>query len=233
MGELLDPGTPGNQEQPGGTPAASLVGELDESLRGEKSLGKFKDKNELAKSYVELERKLGSALQMPGKDASDEDWGKFFSKVGRPEAPDKYELPAEGLSDSLKQRIREEAFKAGATPKQVKAIVDSMVLDAKANVEAFKQQQEARKNEAVAALKKEYGAEFDSKIVLANKALVALFPSAASTFLENGLANHPALIRDLAALGARLGEDKLVHGESAAAKNKDPYAWMLDEFKQT
>src|SRR5690349_14787907 len=44
------------------------------------------------KSHRELEAHVGKALVPPGKDATADDWSKFYAKLGRPEKPEGYEL---------------------------------------------------------------------------------------------------------------------------------------------
>ena len=241
MPGLLDPQGAGNQETAGagdaeaqaqgsGASVPEWLSGADESLK--KSLAKFKEPMAVGRAYAELEKKLGSSVQIPKEDASPEEWGKFFSRIGRPDSPEKYELPKEVLTDELRAKLAKEAFEAGATPKMVKALVGTIVEDAKTREAEFVKKQEAEYNEAVGVLKGEYGAKFDENLALANKALTGLFPSAAKMIVERGLGNDPALIRDLVALGSRLGEDKLVSGAPAAKEAPHPYEWMRKAFSQ-
>lgn len=238
MADLLDPQGAGNQddagaavqEPQGGTSEPAWLAGVDESLR--KSLGKFKEPIEVGRAYVELEKKLGSSVQIPKADASPEEWGKFFSRVGRPDSPDKYELPEEGLTDELRARIRKEAYESGATPKMVQALIGTILEDAKARMQAEEKASEERFTASVNELKKEFGDQYEANVQLANRALKGLFPSAAQAFIDRGFGNDPALIRDLVALGRRLGEDKLVVGNPAAPKETHPYDWMRKEFVQ-
>ena len=49
-----------------------------------KTAQKFKSLDEFVKAHGELQSKLGTALFIPGKDASDEDRARFFERLGRP-----------------------------------------------------------------------------------------------------------------------------------------------------
>jgi hypothetical protein len=241
MAELLDPQGAGNQAgagsagsqsapQDGGVSVPQWLESADESLK--KSLAKFKEPLAVGQAYVELEKKLGSAIQVPKADATQEEWGKFFSRIGRPESPDNYELPEGSLTDELKARIRKEAYESGATPRTVKALLGAIIDDQAAKAALSARAAEEQYTKAVSALKKELGDDYDANVELANRALKGLFPGSAQAFVDKGFGSDPALIKDLIALGKRLGEDNLVAGKSPEKKAAHPYDWMNEQFKQ-
>src|SRR6185437_3686507 len=89
------------------------------------TLTKFKDLPSLAKSYAELEKSYGSSLRMPAPDAPQEERDAFYSKLGRPESPDKYEIKfGEGVAvdDKLLGSFREAAHKLGLSQQQAQAL---------------------------------------------------------------------------------------------------------------
>jgi hypothetical protein len=76
--------------------------ELDEVTREWVKTRHEGDVAKLAKQAYELDKFAGSAIQIPGSDAKDEDWGSLWSKLGRPEAPDGYEFKVpENLPENL------------------------------------------------------------------------------------------------------------------------------------
>ena len=248
---ILDPVPSGNQEasaapqqQGSGSQAPQSaasnsesvpewLSDVEESLKGDKSLHKFsgdKWKENLAKSYVALEKKLGSSVQIPKEDAPQEEWEKYFSRIGRPESPDKYVVPGE-LPDAVKAKVLQEAFSKSVTPKQLEAIVSAFQEGSKDVVAQGQASQQQEYESAVATLKSEYGNDFDANVRLASKALHGLFPAGAAAILERNLGNDPRIIKDLVALGKRLGEDKIVSGMAAPASAPHPYDWMRKEFK--
>ncbi|MCI5800283.1 hypothetical protein MR060_12770 [bacterium] len=127
-----------NTETAGGTPAPEQKTEtavpsdwksgLPEELRG--SVEKFKTVEDMAKSYLNMEKLVGKkTIGMPDENSSEEEWSKLYDRLGRPVAADKYEVKrAEGLPPEL---IDEEgmksflgaAYKAGLNQKQVSALV--------------------------------------------------------------------------------------------------------------
>lgn len=87
------------------------------------------------KSHRELETHVGKALVPPGKDATAEDWNKFYGKLGRPEKPEGYELKVarETLpqdfpyDETLSVEFRNMAHEAGLSPKQAQIVHDRFV----------------------------------------------------------------------------------------------------------
>lgn len=87
------------------------------------------------RSYRELEHHASKALKLPGENATAEDWNKFYSKLGRPESPDKYELklntetvPQDFPYDETSAiEFRKWAHEAGLTPAQAQSLHDKFV----------------------------------------------------------------------------------------------------------
>lgn len=242
---ILDPGA-GNQEasgvnqessaesgDKGGQVERQWMADLSEPLKGSKSLTKFSDdswKENLAKSYIELEGKLGNSVQIPGKDAAPDQWEKFFSRIGRPESPEKYEL--KDVPDDRAKVLKAAAFKAGLNPKQAAELASAIAASDAEQSKSAKDRIDAEYNAAVSLLKREYGDQYEAKVASAVSAMDSLFPSLRGRAEKLGLDNDPAFIKDLVALGERLGDDGLVKGGAKTAAKKDSYDWMREYFKQ-
>ncbi|MGX6959871.1 MAG: hypothetical protein ACIPMY_01160 [Rickettsia endosymbiont of Pentastiridius leporinus] len=63
----------------------SWLSSLSDELKNSESLKKFKDISSLANSYIGLEKSLNSRVAVPKNDASNEEWHKFYSRLGLPE----------------------------------------------------------------------------------------------------------------------------------------------------
>lgn len=91
----------------------------------------------MLKSYRDLEAHASKALVPPGKDATQQDWDAFYSKMGRPKTPEGYrfDLPT-GVpddmpyDDTLKTQFQVWAHEAGLTPKQAATMHDKYVQQA-------------------------------------------------------------------------------------------------------
>ena len=117
----------------------------------------------LAQSYRDLEKKLGSEIRLPD-ELTDEHKSKIFSKLGRPESPDKYELSTpEGvqLDDDLVSSFRQFAHGLNLTSKQFNDVVNFQI---DAMLKAMQVQEDAdqkTKADAAAALKEEWKENYD------------------------------------------------------------------------
>ena len=126
------------------------------------------DAKALAKHAHNQEKLLGSAVRIPGKDATDEERNAFLNKLGRPEAADKYEFKApEGLPEGfeydgkVEAAFRDIAHKAGLTQAQAAAVRDWYLGAAGeafgGQVEAAKAAQSQRADKATEELVKLWG----------------------------------------------------------------------------
>jgi len=209
------------------------VEDLDESLKGSKSLQKFSDENwksSLAKSYVELEQKLGGSVAIPKADASPEEWDKYFSKV-RPESPDKYNLgTVEGFEDKdFEAKFKADAHKAGLTDKQAAAVYSRF---ATLEVEAAKAMQARRSAyfaEQKSSLEKSWGAKYADNMKSASRAIQAFGGDLdiVGELKALGADNSAKMWQFLAKIGAEIGEDTLPENTPKSPKTEQSLAEMM------
>ena len=64
----------------------------DEATRDWLKNHKLTSANDIAKKAYNLDKFVGGAVKVPGKDATPEEKAEFFTKLGRPAEPDKYEF---------------------------------------------------------------------------------------------------------------------------------------------
>ena len=66
---------------------------IDEGYRNDPSLSTYKDINGMAKSLINAQKMVGAdKVAIPGSWATEDDWSQVYSKLGRPETADKYDL---------------------------------------------------------------------------------------------------------------------------------------------
>ena len=146
---------------------------LPEDLQSNDTLSKFKDVGALGTSYLELQKMVGSRVKVPGEDATEEDLSSFYNQIGRPEAPDKYDLkmPEADYNQGKIDAFLEQAHKSGLTNKQAQSAIDfyhSLEVDGQVNTEASMQQ---AKLDAETALKKEWGpSEYAKNLAISRRA---------------------------------------------------------------
>lgn len=187
---------------------------LPEEIRNDPSLGSIKDLPSLAKSYVNAQKLVGGEKVAIPKDDADPQWDVVFNRLGRPEAPDKYDLvKPEGLSEwdeDSEKAFREQAHKLGLTTKQAKGLFDWYGNTAVEKVSSFTKAQADSLEKSVGELKSEWGQAFDAKVASAQKAVEFYGDENLKGWLtETGNGNHPALVKLFAKLGEGLKEDGL------------------------
>lgn len=219
-GELDTPApNPQDNLPAGGDPnvesAKSWIDSLPEDLRGNESLKKFKGIDNLAKSYVELEKHVGGTIKIPQDTAKPEEWDAFYNKIGRPEKPEGYgfvkpeNLPA-GVewSDEMAGAFSALAHKNGLTKHQANELIGFWTGLVTKQAEGF-----WTSEKGMAALETSFNKNEDqiNKVVssaqrtikeLADDDLVKVLD-------ETGLGNHPAVLKFLAKVGDLFDEDTL------------------------
>lgn len=123
------------------------------------------DLNKITESYRNLETHASKALFLPGENATKEDWDKFYSKLGRPEKADGYELKLnrEAIPENFPYdeqgaiEFRSWAHEAGLTPAQAQVLHDKFVGHQAGSYSSMIEQQTQRENEAHRAITAEWG----------------------------------------------------------------------------
>ena len=201
---------------------------LPEDIRGSDSLAPIKNLNDLAKRTIHAEKMVGkNKIAVPKADASPEDIAAFQEAVGaavpslaRPATADdyKFEVP-EGLegvfTDEKMKASRELAHGIHATQSQFEQF---MQADAKATVEAQAAAEQERgrlHDEAVLALKKEWGEAYPERQHVVKRLIAEAFGADTTghmNFLEK-YAGDPDFVRFAATVGSRMVESKALVAE--------------------
>lgn len=189
--------------------------QLTDEIKGNadmvKQLAKFQKLPDLAKSYCELEKKLGNSVTLPGKDATAEEKAAFMARLGVPEKEDGYKCTA-SLDGQQKSFVNKLLFSSGLTEEQGEKMVKSMAAIGQWQKESYL----AHKKEAEAALEadlhKEYGADYGTKMASYKKGLVAAGAGVVKALQEAGLTTNKELVRYF----VKAGE----YGSEGASPNK-------------
>jgi hypothetical protein len=176
---------------------------VDESMR--ERMGKFKDVNSLAKSYIELETKLGEGFKAP---ETDEDKAKLWAKLGRPADADSYELEGE---DEL--GFRAHAFELGLSQAQVtRHAVWFKSIMAK-HTEGLEEKSKASE----VKLREVWGDQYKDNMALANRALSNIYSENLIDRLEmGGFLDDQEFVSHLYRQGKRTADDTLGAGGNLA-----------------
>jgi hypothetical protein len=198
-GSLLE--TPAEVAQGGS--GNDFLSTIPEELRDHPSLGPIKDVENLARSYVNAQRLIGAdKLPIPANPTA-EDLDNIYSRLGRPESADGYEIAVDGniVTEDVAKSYADVAHNLRLTPDQANGVLEyyrAMVQESGSMSEAAESQQ---RNQTEMSLRKEWGDEFDARIEDAGK-IAKQFGS--NELLEMRLAdgtkvgNHPDFIKAFA-----------------------------------
>lgn len=144
------------------------IGDITKDAGAAEKLKKFGKVGDLAKSYLELEGKLGNSIVKPGENASAEEIENFYRGLGKPESADKYSIEGDDA-----KMFREMAYKNNLTDEQAKAIFASLQEVGKNALEAQKAAFAQQAHDTQAALQAEYGKEYPVKIEMLKRGIAA------------------------------------------------------------
>jgi hypothetical protein len=190
----------------------------------------------LGKSYTSIEKLLGGEkVPKPRSDDDQEGWDRWFKAAGRPDKQDEYELKRpDSLPNGFYDEEAEKSFKTwahvnGLTKKQAANLHENYVKTRLEQHQAYQVSQKQAKEQNVTSLKREWGAQYDSKVAAAKKALQAYADPDYYKYLdESGEGDKPAMIRAWARIGERMGGERRLEGDPQAADTRDPQSAIAD-----
>ena len=176
MSEISGSASAGNPAPDAGT-TPDWTASFDDGTRGVIQNKGWKSPADVVGSYTNLEKLLGAdkagrAIVPPKDDAKPEEWGQFYTKLGRPETADAYKLPVpEGDSGEFAKTAAGWFHEAGLNQKQAEG------LSGKWNElqPAMKQQHDGKLAQQaeidIQDLKKSWGKDFELQSELARRAM--------------------------------------------------------------
>ena len=221
--------------QPTTTPAATPTAQptpswkdsISEEYRKDPNIEKFTEADALAKSYINAVKMIGQdKIAVPNKNSTEEAWEEAYTKLGRPETPDQYNLNIKSdvvqMDDSAIKSFTEQSHKLGLNNKQAEGILEFY----KNNMEGIAQQSkidtETAQAQAEQELRQEWGRDFDAKVKQAGAIAKAnINPEILDMTLSNGtrLGDHPEIIKGFAKIASMMSEDKMITTESESVNS--------------
>lgn len=185
---------------------------LSDDLKSDPTVKQLKSVSDAIKMTIHAQKTVGAdKIVVPGKHATDEDMAKIYDKLGRPAAPDKYELKTkEGLDKELIDGFRTAIHGAGLLPSQAQKVYDWMQTQSDKAQEASLTAHKANVEKVTEELKKELGAAYLPKMAAAEAALKSVIgDDALSAEIVNDpiLGNHPKFLKLALKLGDLMKED--------------------------
>lgn len=227
--DLLSGATAG-QATPEVVDAAPTQAEIDdfatslpEDLRANVAKKGFKSASDVVKAYSELEKLMGRRFE----DLTADEISKMNTKLGAPETAEGYGLSLpDGVSDEtgLLGEFSNIAHQAGLSKDKAESVFNWYVETQTKAMEQLNIQAEQQAQANIESLKSEFGAAFDERVDLANKALRQYGgDEAIQAIAEAGLSSNPALVKMLAQIGQLTAEDSPVgHNTAKGFGTKSP-----------
>lgn len=195
----------------GGQPS-DWRGRVKEDIRGAKSLEKFKDEDGVARGYIELEKKLGGMVSIPKAEATDEEMGAFYDKLGRPKTPVEYQYNRPDIGElkwdeEMLAGFARTAHTAGLNHKQVQKLLDwygGTILEAN-------KARHTSMRESAEVLKERWGPNFVRNSVLAQRfATQFAGPRIMEKLEKTGLGNDSDFVELFSRMGELAGESGFI-----------------------
>lgn len=208
---------PNNTQPPAADPnaqsfeAPAWLKGVPEELVKEPSVKNLPDLQSLVKSYVSAQKMIGAEkVVIPKKDATAEQWGEFYKKIGLPEQLDKYNITKDEsslLEPTFFDAFKEAAFKNGILPHQAQGLLSTFDNIAKTNTEKFSAEAKAQAENNITALKTEWGDAFGSKLEIIKETVDKFGGDDLRSVLQNaGLATNPIIAKAFLQIGENLQE---------------------------
>ena len=184
----------------------SFMEMIPEELREHPSLSPIKDVGNLARSYVNAQRLIGSDKVPLPKNPTEEDLDNIYSRLGTPETPAGYEVAADGnlITEEIATQYADIAHSLRLTPQQAQGVLDYYKSSVEQSSEGLHQQAEQQAEQTALELQREWGSAFEAKVTAA-KDIVDQFGGGdlLQMKLDDGtlVGNHPAFIKAFAAMG--------------------------------
>ena len=179
----------------------------------------WKSPVDMLSSYQNLEKlmgadRAGNTVVLPGENATPEEIGKFFDRMGRPSDAAGYniQVPEKGGDPEFAKIAASKFHELGLTTKQGQelsnwwneTVGNQMATQESANLQNFQADE--------AALKAEWGAAHDQNVVIARNVANTLGLDAGTIDKLQASLGHKGVMEMLVKIGSRSGEDKFTTG---------------------
>lgn len=203
--------------------------EVEAEYLGDPSLKAIKDLPTLVKSYVHAQKKMGmDKAVLPNKNSTREEWLGLYHKLGLPADLAEYSLNTPEnpvFKDEMLERFKETAFNNNVLPEQASAMLDFLNNFTSEESEKMQQSQQEKTEQAVGALREEWGEAFDQNLRKAKLAVMEFGGDELKGYLDQtGLGNDPEIIKVFSKIG-----DSFFKEDNFGTEGKPSYAMSPDE----
>lgn len=212
------------------TSSPDWVNTLPAEFHGNQTLTTHKDLPSFVKSSLEAQKLIGrKGAIVPNENAEQHEWDRFYTELGRPNAPTDYGLtrpesyPEHLPYDDGDATFMSEALHSmGASPKQASVAWEALHKYAESIHTRADEVSTQDRTEGLEKLRAEWGGQdgFDRNLDIGNRLLVHFTqenPDIATWVTDNGLGKEPQFIRLMSNIGKSIQEDTFKSGQDNPA----------------
>jgi len=213
-------------EVDGGLPIFSeqLPAEVRDDAKSQELLKELKDVPHLFQSYKELKGSSEGMVKLPTKESSAEELQGFFTKLGKPEKAEDYDvkpIEAEGELEGSQEFVdafKAQAFKLNLSKGQTEQLYTWFIEGVKQNYNLQAETFKKENTDAHKKLRDVWGADYSKKMENAKKVILKYAPDDLKEELKKSdFKNSPELMVLLSRIGDAIGEDVLISGVTSTA----------------
>lgn len=213
-----------------------------------KLMKEIRDVPNLWGEYKKL--KAEGLVKIPGKDAPAEEMHSFFTRLGKPDKAEEYDIkkvdfgedenaPME-TSDEFIQAFKAKVHQLNLSKGQAEGLYNWFTAGVKDQHQRQLQSDKDSREQTNKKLRDLWGQDYDKRMGLATKAAMKYGDDDIKKMIEkDGMKNHPGLAVMLSRIGQDLGEDFLIKGsvpgtgpqteeEKRQARLKEKYPSMYE-----
>jgi hypothetical protein len=177
-------------------------------------LKKFDSVAAMGKGYVNLEQSYGKSVKIP-EEGDVDGFNELYTKLGRPETEDKYEIEAvEGfdMTGEVMTAVKSAAHMQGLNPKQLNGVAGAYMRGVKAQQEAAQKEIDAKNAERWANYKVEWGETKTAENIELAKRVIRDAPELEGIITEEMVESDPLFVSLMSRLMRKSMDDTLVTG---------------------
>ena len=181
----------------------------------------WKSPDDAVKSYRESEKMSSGQVKIPGEESSPEERSAFYNKIGRPDAPEGYEIADipdnVGMTDEMLSDIKKDAFDLGGP----KVLVETVI---KNHLNRLSEQLTEDDSKRVDAVKEEWKGDYDTNHEIAERYVAEHCSDEIKQFLLDAkLDNHPVFVKHFFEQGKKTLSDTLIKGSQNSGEKEAEY----------
>jgi hypothetical protein len=191
-----------NNNPPANPPQNEWLNALPETLRNNPNISRYQTLEQFANAKLHLDKHYGvpaeHIIKLPSFDDA-EGLSQLYTKLGRPETSDKYEISVpEGVAfdDTRSKALKDEFHKLGLSQKQAEGIMNTYKGFIEADMNNLNAQTEAENVAGELQLRNQWGKQYDEILTQTQEYMKNNVDEKTMDMLEkHGLDKVPALIQ--------------------------------------